>query len=210
MSNPPPSPNLLPKAPASPSPWLWQCHLCGRVYSVGVTRRCLEDGHIFCSAVQTRTGSQDGESSAQVSATTKKPKRRQGRIGTCDHQFDYVGWDRYNRWRREIARTKSKSAGSSVGSDEDEDEDERDCWNNCEYPGKCYHKYASSPDSWVEAGQDDKCDEGMREALDTPLSPSVDFSIPLLGLRPTGEDEDVGEDVEDINLAEEDDAMELD
>lgn len=117
-----------------------------------------------------------------------------------------MGWDRYNRWRREVA----KSERSSIGNQEREDGDQRDCWNNCDYPGECHHKFTGSPETWVEAGQDETCDEGMREALDTPLSPSVDFSIPLVGLGAAGEEEDDGEGVEDIDLDEENDAMEVD
>ncbi|KAI9053996.1 hypothetical protein LZ554_002940 [Drepanopeziza brunnea f. sp. 'monogermtubi'] len=36
-------------APPFPYPWIWRCHLCHSVYRLGVTRRCLEDGHFFCS-----------------------------------------------------------------------------------------------------------------------------------------------------------------
>ena len=42
-SNPPP--------PSNPYPWLWKCHLCNSIYRLGVTRRCLEDGHFFCAVV---------------------------------------------------------------------------------------------------------------------------------------------------------------
>ncbi|KAF2456941.1 hypothetical protein BDY21DRAFT_269818, partial [Lineolata rhizophorae] len=39
---------LLAPPPQAPLPWLWQCHLCQRMYPLGTTRRCLEDGHYFC------------------------------------------------------------------------------------------------------------------------------------------------------------------
>ncbi|KAF1809009.1 hypothetical protein P152DRAFT_379577, partial [Eremomyces bilateralis CBS 781.70] len=34
--------------PQSPLQWLWQCHICKASYPLGVTRRCLVDGHYFC------------------------------------------------------------------------------------------------------------------------------------------------------------------
>ncbi|KAF1963326.1 hypothetical protein CC80DRAFT_397684, partial [Byssothecium circinans] len=54
VSNPPPrhakaypTPDVN-ATPPSPLQWVWQCHQCRRTYSLGVTRRCLEDGHHFC------------------------------------------------------------------------------------------------------------------------------------------------------------------
>ncbi|OCK91714.1 uncharacterized protein K441DRAFT_483120, partial [Cenococcum geophilum 1.58] len=42
-------PTTTPLAPPpSPLQWLWQCHQCHRKYPLGVTRRCLDDGHFFC------------------------------------------------------------------------------------------------------------------------------------------------------------------
>ncbi|ORY16029.1 hypothetical protein BCR34DRAFT_477009, partial [Clohesyomyces aquaticus] len=45
-SYPPPEPSN--PRPTFPLQWLWQCHQCCRQYSLGVTRRCLDDGHFFC------------------------------------------------------------------------------------------------------------------------------------------------------------------
>ncbi|KAF1356428.1 hypothetical protein BDV97DRAFT_266813, partial [Delphinella strobiligena] len=38
----------LPPPRANPLKWIWQCHICNRQYRLGVTRRCLDDGHYFC------------------------------------------------------------------------------------------------------------------------------------------------------------------
>lgn len=35
--------------PPSPLTWTWRCHLCYTTYRLGTTRRCLLDGHYFCS-----------------------------------------------------------------------------------------------------------------------------------------------------------------
>lgn len=35
--------------PQSPLAWTWRCHLCQTTYRLGTTRRCLLDGHYFCS-----------------------------------------------------------------------------------------------------------------------------------------------------------------
>ncbi|KAG9241991.1 hypothetical protein BJ878DRAFT_391290, partial [Calycina marina] len=40
--------SLLEASPSSPYHWVWRCHICHTVYRLGVTRRCLEDGHFFC------------------------------------------------------------------------------------------------------------------------------------------------------------------
>ncbi|KAI9761648.1 MAG: hypothetical protein M4579_000882 [Chaenotheca gracillima] len=76
-STPPDSP------PTRPLPWLWTCHLCHSTYSLGVTRRCVHDGHYFCSGVTIR---KDG--------TTR-------RHASCNSEFDYVGWSGWSEWRRE-------------------------------------------------------------------------------------------------------------
>jgi hypothetical protein len=45
------SPSRRFQAPQPPSPlaWTWRCHLCYTTYRLGTTRRCLLDGHYFCS-----------------------------------------------------------------------------------------------------------------------------------------------------------------
>src|SRR5689334_22698027 len=53
-SRPTTSLDFLDDPPIDPVAWVWFCHLCGRRYEIGVTRRCLEDGHYFCSRPPTQ------------------------------------------------------------------------------------------------------------------------------------------------------------
>lgn len=75
----------IPPPPDSPLPWIWQCHLCRNRYPLGVTRRCLYDGHYYCS----------GETNVK---NLKKKKKGQA----CSSEFDYEGWDEYGEWKRGV------------------------------------------------------------------------------------------------------------
>ncbi|KAF2819596.1 hypothetical protein CC86DRAFT_362525 [Ophiobolus disseminans] len=97
-------------APSSPLSWVWQCHQCSRSYHLGVTRRCLEDGHQFCS----------GTTSVKAWRKPANQQRRTRRHRACASEFDYQGWKTWGRWRRGGARTAVK-----------------DCWNTCDYPSEC-------------------------------------------------------------------------
>ncbi|KUJ08942.1 uncharacterized protein LY89DRAFT_788376 [Mollisia scopiformis] len=126
-----PSPPLpveyLKTAPSAPYPWIWRCHLCGSIYRLGATRRCLEDGHYFCSlpspppspAVPTsedffsvlhssEPSSKTGKEIIADLAANKKRSKSRRRKGTrgCRSEFDYAGWSKYNIWRREVAVLK--------------------------------------------------------------------------------------------------------
>ena len=78
----PPPPNDKPMA------WLWICHLCHSRYALGVTRRCLVDGHYYCS----------GESDKPSIRKKKKHK-------ACSSEFDYAAWKIWGEWRRKALRT---------------------------------------------------------------------------------------------------------
>jgi hypothetical protein len=73
--------SVPPPPPDAPLPWVWQCHLCRNRYPLGVTRRCLYDGHYYCS----------GESGQP------NLKKKKGRA--CSSEFDYEGWETYGDWR---------------------------------------------------------------------------------------------------------------
>lgn len=77
----------LPPPPSDPLAWVWQCHLCRSRWPLGVTRRCLLDGHIYCS----------GETSQP-----NLKKKRKGR--SCSSEFDYVGWSEWGAWKRGVAK----------------------------------------------------------------------------------------------------------
>ncbi|KAI9720611.1 MAG: hypothetical protein M1812_002791 [Candelaria pacifica] len=93
--------------PHAPQTWQWTCHLCKSSYPLGVTRRCLRDGHLFCSG----------------SSVSKKSGVRKHH-GACTSEFDYTGWRQQADWRREqlVFPTGRPS---------------KDCWNNCDYPSEC-------------------------------------------------------------------------
>jgi hypothetical protein len=128
---------------------VWRCHKCYRVYHLGVTRRCLEDGHVFCTLLG---------------------KARQ----TCTVEFDYTAWAKFNIWRREHARKrkerdKSDRCKIDLGQKDDvpsalddhsvcggitptkhlsgflesEEQDwpifkEWNCWLECNFPSECH------------------------------------------------------------------------
>lgn len=115
-------PSLLPTSPATPTttkptttpppppplPWLWQCHLCHRTYPLAATRRCLDDGHYFCTG-------------ARATRTVRgEPIRRARRAKACPSEFDYHGWKAWGAWRR-------AERGEGVGG----------CEGRCDYPSAC-------------------------------------------------------------------------
>lgn len=70
-----------------PSNWVWTCHLCKHRYPLGVTRRCLYDGHVFCSG--------------QVVEKKVGPRKRRVRAGVpCNSEFDYVSWGVHMEWKK--------------------------------------------------------------------------------------------------------------
>ena len=119
-ANPPPGVPLL---------WLWRCHMCNHNYPLGATRRCLEDGHHFCSGTTvTKTRRTNGKT---------KFKRHQ----SCTSEFDYRGWKRWAEWRREqtgYATTQDNRSPHSPKPD-------KDCWNRCDYPSECRWGPESAP-----------------------------------------------------------------
>ncbi|KAH0536919.1 hypothetical protein FGG08_006257 [Glutinoglossum americanum] len=88
--------------------WIWTCHRCNATYPLGVTRRCLNDGHYFCQRI---------------------PKiGRSGRVRhykSCRNEFDFTGWSLRAEWRRD--RYPDNCA----------DREQRDCSNFCDYPSHC-------------------------------------------------------------------------
>lgn len=84
------SPGLVrvacPSPPPKPLRWIWQCHLCHCRYPLAVTRRCLVDGHYYCSG------------NTQAQRNTKKRRRQQ----SCTSEFDYVAWKEWGQWRRKV------------------------------------------------------------------------------------------------------------
>jgi hypothetical protein len=108
---------------------MWQCHQCHRSYHLAATRRCLDDGHSFCSGTTT------------VKAWRKPTQRRTKRHHhACASEFDYSGWKAWGRWRRgglrksSLSSEKEKAEGVTTGRVSSV---KKDCWNTCDYPSEC-------------------------------------------------------------------------
>ncbi|KAJ9651184.1 hypothetical protein H2198_009539 [Neophaeococcomyces mojaviensis] len=82
---------VYPPPPDKPLSWVWQCHMCRSRYPLSVTRRCLIDGHYYCS----------GDSNNQ--RNTKRRRKAQ----SCTSEFDYVGWRDWGQWRRKCMALQS-------------------------------------------------------------------------------------------------------
>jgi hypothetical protein len=111
------------EAPPSPLSWVWTCHQCHRSYHLDVTRRCLEDGHHFCSGTTT------------VKAWRKSVSpRRVRKHRACASEFDYSGWKTWGRWRRGGSKVVQ---GRRLDHQQASAQSKKDCWNNCDYPSEC-------------------------------------------------------------------------
>lgn len=106
----------VPPPPQEPLKWLWQCHCCARIYHLGTTRRCLDDGHYFCAG-------------APVTKRDRKTGLRIMRKSrACASEFDYQGWKTWGTWRRDVAEQRAAAEAlaafdaaeeEAVESDED-------------------------------------------------------------------------------------------
>ncbi|KAM5430275.1 hypothetical protein McanMca71_007246 [Microsporum canis] len=107
---------VLPPRPDIPPPWAWRCHKCHSYYALGVTNRCLADGHYYCYGLA--QGSRHWE---------RKKRQTQGekKLGTpCGSSFDYAGWENMSEWQRAVRR--EKGIRPSPG-----------CWQDCTFPSEC-------------------------------------------------------------------------
>jgi hypothetical protein len=104
--------NVLPPPPSDPLAWVWQCHLCRSRWPLGVTRRCLVDGHFYCS----------GEAS-QLNLKKKK------KLQSCSSEFDYVAWKEWGEWKRNALKT---IANPQIP---------KGC-ERCEFPSQCRYRPA--------------------------------------------------------------------
>ncbi|KAI9892077.1 MAG: hypothetical protein M1814_001783 [Vezdaea aestivalis] len=112
----PPMDTALPQ-PQRPLPWLWTCHQCGTTYPLAATRRCLSDGHYFCSG------------------TTYNPRTgRTKRHRSCSSEFDYVGWQSWAEWKKDCHKTGVSRPRSRSAPVEHSD---GGCWDHCNYPSEC-------------------------------------------------------------------------
>jgi hypothetical protein len=114
------------EAPSSPLAWLWRCHQCHHSYRLGVTRRCLEDGHHFCSGT-----------TSIVSWRKPSNSRKHQNHRACPSEFDYAGWKTVGRWRRGGPRHITRSYTGSAANIPNKAPRKQDCWNTCDYPSEC-------------------------------------------------------------------------
>ena len=114
----------LPPTPKTPLAWVWQCHLCHSRWNLGATRRCLLDGHFYCS----------GEDSQP---NLKKKRKAQ----SCSSEFDYVRWQDWIEWKKKIQRITRN-------------DDILEGCQACEFPSQCrYVKAAKRNPAVVVPGQ---------------------------------------------------------
>ncbi|KAF2101602.1 hypothetical protein NA57DRAFT_53557 [Rhizodiscina lignyota] len=185
--------------PKSPLNWVWQCHVCHIRYPLGVTRRCLEDGHHFCAGttvVKTKRG-RNGE-------RTRVVRRHKA----CSSEFDYQGWKAWGDWRRNEEEVR-KFVRDMIAKEEEEDgnsantlglgmqwrverrlSDEqqqtaagaqkKDCWHRCDYPSEC---------RWGAQFRQQKTPTApATPALKPTTSSPSEFSEPVTPLSPPQEE----------------------
>ena len=95
-------------------PWIWSCHKCHTRYALGTTRRCLHDGHYFCG----------GTTVDKISGKTKRHR-------ACASEFDYVGWEHFNNWKREEKHMQNPNL--------------KHCETQCDFPSACHWKTRHTP-----------------------------------------------------------------
>ena len=180
----------MPPPPPDPMNWLWQCHLCNRVYQLGVTRRCLDDGHYFCAGTTT------------VKRSKRTGNKKTIRHKACASEFDYQAWKAWGTWRRDVAEQIAAAAALEeflndqpmsltvptlpeegrwlkgtwtrkvVSGKSTRDFRGKDCWNTCDYPSEC---------RW-----------GKQYGVQTPVVSSTPAAVPVpssTGLVPLPESE---------------------
>lgn len=123
-------PQPVTEVPSKPLSWIWSCHQCYHSYHLGTTRRCLIDGHHFCS----------GATSVKLwrkSSGTRRIKKHRA----CESEFDYQGWKTWGRWKRGGPRLCPDYAYNPGSANRIEhlstQGPDKDCWNTSDYPSQC-------------------------------------------------------------------------
>lgn len=138
---PRPSQLVLPPPPSEPLHWIWQCHMCRNRYPLAVTRRCLVDGHYYCSG---------------TTNTTQKSSKRRKQNRSCTSEFDYIGWQDWGRWSRKCKALKSFAAGHETGPVL------KGC-ESCNFPSQC--RYEEGRPSQEKLDFSDYIDENDLDAM---------------------------------------------
>jgi hypothetical protein len=132
-----------------------------------VTRRCLEDGHFFCSIPAPPPSPPSSTFSSSSSASDRDPQdalgagfgdpveqllrakererkerrreRKRKAAKGCKAEFDYTGWSGYNDWRREVRAILFGEFGNLNNFDE-RVRSKKDCWRDCDFPSECLNE----------------------------------------------------------------------
>jgi hypothetical protein len=142
-----PNPRLT--KPAKPLAWIWQCHLCKSRYPLSVTRRCLQDGHLYCS----------GE-------TDRPNLKKKTRSQSCSSEFDYIGWREWGQWKRRALGNLENGVEGKLCA--------KGCLK-CEFPSQC--RYVSLRTTSARTVPDENKNEvptifPKEEESDLSLSPT--------------------------------------
>jgi hypothetical protein len=114
-------------------------------------RRCLEDGHYFCSGITETKGSR---------RSTGQRKFRRTRA--CASEFDYGGWKTWGDWQRKELALRLKTEGISLNNAPE------GCEVFCDFPSEC---------RWVAQGSSQSQSISSNPTLALSQEP-VDHSLP--------------------------------
>ena len=154
--------------PAKPLPWLWRCHRCARIFPIGATRRCLEDGHFFCPGQESAQFSPVAKSFAKGSQNAHRKRRSRAGIA-CASEFDYAGWKAYGEWRRGVNRATQVSGEDFDPMELDEAMPKKhNCGQECDYPSECRWGRQVSPGT--SSASSNEASTSFEEILGTIVS----------------------------------------
>ncbi|KIV85070.1 hypothetical protein PV11_00805 [Exophiala sideris] len=152
--------------PEAPLAWVWICHLCHSRYPLGVTRRCLVDGHYYCSGETDRP------------STRKKRKNK-----SCSSEFDYVAWKAWGDWRRKALKVVPNPKAL------------KGC-NSCDFPSQCRYPAESHPIAETKATkvEDDAVshsqkEEDKKKSILATANKNIDFDKILSSIFSKDEEE---------------------
>lgn len=165
---------LIAPPPEEPLAWVWICHLCRSRYPLGVTRRCLVDGHYYCSGETDRP------------STRKKKKNK-----SCSSEFDYVAWKAWGDWRRQALKVVHNPR-ILKGCD------------YCDFPSQCRYPVESHPAAepetmkvddeprsaeTLEGWKEEKDEDEKKKANAATANKDIDFDKILSNIFPGNEEE---------------------
>ncbi|RDL33920.1 uncharacterized protein BP5553_08288 [Venustampulla echinocandica] len=163
----PPSPldpRFYDTVPSIPLGWIWRCHLCRTVYPFSVTRRCLRDGHYYCS-----TGCQsrfDYGGWNQYNIWRREMKlRRRANIGLSMESDQCL----LGRWNYENSPSDPllKDSGNAIDVDGlNPLWEERDCWVDCNFPSECHHYRSKVLEEKIIRRERAKADAAMQKHIE--------------------------------------------